>query len=491
MLLKAKNANKPAYSISFKTASFFALLFLLLSIFIISFGSSLVTKFYSDSKKELMRSISSEIISSNFNNHIFKNNLRSFEDSNYSFIIISKNNNKIIYNSPNLSIDNNIKISDNLYDISGFFDVFNSSDDKAEIDKLTGVDNSFAEIAQTKDYMVITISLGSEFKLLDRRYRGSFSGTAIALTMILVIISVLFINYLISPLKEVLKTLSLIKNKDFSARCDVSTKDEIGLVANSVDDLAFSLGKYSKQLNIANNKLRQDIERRKQVEESQKSFISSMSHEIKTPVSIISGYAEALKYGIAETPEEMNEYCDSIIAECNRITSLSKQLLDLARAENSDTQLNYSDFNIRDLCNSVVDSFKLKAQSLNLTIRKEYFCDKTISADYEALKTVLVNFMQNACRYTPDGGMITVRIRPVNKKIKVAVENTGSHIDKEDIDKIWDRFYKVDKSHSRDGNSTGLGLSICKAIINLHHGEYGCKNKGNGVEFFFILSDTH
>lgn len=457
----------------------------MVSILVLSFGESITSHVLLHSKEEVMQSVAVTLLKEQFGSDEFLKDLKQFEENNYRFIFISKSNCVQVYNTSK----KNLKITKNDIDTLREQPPFSGNDDNNEelMQKLTGATNQFTLYKENKSFALLVQTSKLEFQYQNKIYTTFLSLTMLLVSMFLILISFIFTSTLTNPLKKISACLSAMTNKDFSVRCSVGRNDEIGMVADEVNEVALSLGDYSKKLSLANKKFQEDINIQKRTDELQKSFISNMSHEIKTPISIISGYAEAIMYGIAEDPETVDEYCKAILSECNRVTSLSKQLLDLARAENHETELNYSDFNINELCDDVASLFEIKAKSLNVEIKKEYYCKKTVSADRELIKTVLVNFIQNACKYTPENGKITIIIKPAKSSVYVGIHNTGSFISDENKEKIWNKFYKVDESHARDGDSTGLGLSICKAIIGLHSGKYGCKNTKNGVEFFFSI----
>ena len=457
-----------------------------MSILVLYFGESVTSSVLLKSKEEIMQSVAGTLLKEQFGSDTFLKDLKQFEENNYRFIFISKSNCVQVYNTSK----KNLKITKEDIDILRKGPPFSgngNSEDEDFISGLTGTKNQFTLYKENKSFALLVQTSSLEFQYQSKIYSVFASLTTLLISMLLVLISFVFTSTLTNPLKKVSECLTAITNKDFSVRCSVKNNDEIGLVADEVNEVALSLGDYSKKLSLANKKLQEDINVQKRTEELQKSFISNMSHEIKTPISIISGYAEAIMYGLAEDTETLNEYCEAILSECNRVTSLSKQLLDLARAENHETELNYSDFSINELCDEVASLFDIKAKSLNIEIKKDYYCKKTVSADRELIKTVLVNFLQNACKYTPEKGKVTIIIKPAKSHIYLGIHNTGSTISDENREKVWNKFYKVDESHTRDGDSTGLGLSICKAINELHNGKYGCKNTKNGVEFFFYI----
>ena len=294
--------------------------------------------------------------------------------------------------------------------------------------------------------------------------------------------------YLIAkPIKEATAVARNIKNKDFSQRCIIRSKDEIADLGEAINIMADSIATYTTELESANEQLTSDITNRKKIEQAQKEFVSNVSHEIKTPISIISGYAEGIKQGLATTDEEREEFCDIIIDECQRMTDIVVELLSLSKLENGTVELDYSNFNINELCEIIISKFKLKCQNAHINMILK--ADKTfeVRADYNEIEKVLINYFQNAYKHVIDNGTISFILKEEGEYVYIGVNNDGIQIPEEEINNIWNKFYKVDKSHKREENSTGLGLSIVKATMDLHKMPYGVKNTENGVEFYIKL----
>lgn len=296
----------------------------------------------------------------------------------------------------------------------------------------------------------------------------------------------LFPAYLLS--KNMLKNINSIKkiankiaNKDFSEECIESKFNEFYDLSQAINKMSTMIETQLNEIEEKNKLLNLDIENRKRQELVQKDFISNVSHELKTPISIISGYAEGIQYGLATTKQEIDDYCCTITKECDRMKNIVKQLLDLSILENS-VNLNIEQNNVSEMLNSIVERFKIKypdrkfINSVNLNLIC-YF-------DYDEIEKVIINYIDNAIKYTNDE--IDIRAFYDSNFVYIGVYSHGN-IDKSDMDKIWDRFYRVDKSHKRNENSTGLGLSIVKATMNKHNMPYGVKNINDGIEFYIKL----
>ena len=449
-------------------------------------SDSVANRFYFIDKSNYLKTICDTISNYSLNEN---NKINDFENQNVLFTIIDKDNGNIVYSSKktakNVSMENVKKLkeySDDLCIIPG-----QNADIDSILLQISAAKNQLSYIYLSESYYIIAQSSYVDFLYTSNFFTNLLMATSLCTVLMCLLCSTIFSFNLTKPLKQLVTVVKKIEKRDFSARYKVKTHDEISDIGIAINSMADSLEDYTNHIVLTNTKLRKDIKKKTQIEESQKSFISNMSHEIKTPISIISGYAEALQADLAEDKATKDEYCQIIIDECERISSLTKQLLSLARAENKDTKLRYSNFRINELCDSLANVFSLKCSNKNINIKKEYYCDNVVCADFEEIEKVIMNFMQNAVKHTSSGGTITITTRPLNNSTYVSIHNTGSVIDGEDINHIWDKFYKVDKSHKRDEDSTGLGLSIVKAIMELHNKPFGVKNTSNGVEFFIEL----
>ncbi|MGE5557420.1 MAG: ATP-binding protein [Bacillota bacterium] len=275
---------------------------------------------------------------------------------------------------------------------------------------------------------------------------------------------------------------------DFGHKYPVTTGDEIGELGASINSLSSQLEKSISELREANAKLKEDIERERRIDEMRKEFISNVSHELKTPIALIQGYAEGLKVNVNEDEENKNYYCGVIMDEANKMNKLVRQLLDLSHLESGFSRLDRSDFDLSFLVEQVLKKHALVLRSKAIKVRYAKEEDLTVNADYDRVEQVLMNYLNNAVNHVDDKRIIRVTIKRVNDKARVMVYNSGRHINEEEKKKIWASFYKADKSRTRDYGGSGLGLSIVKAIQDAHQNLYGLENTEGGVEFWFELN---
>lgn len=218
------------------------------------------------------------------------------------------------------------------------------------------------------------------------------------------------------------------------------------------------------------------------------SALYNVSHELKTPIALIQGYSEGLKMNVNEDEANKNYYCDVIIDEAGKMNKLVKQLLDLAELQYNEISLYMSCFNIMDLVECVVKRNQVIFKEKSVDFKIEKFDDVFVNADYERTEQVLANYLANAVNHVDSQKIVRIGLEKLDGKVRVHVYNSGSHIQKDAMDKIWASFYKIDKARTREYGGSGLGLSIVKAIQDAHGNAYGVSNVENGVDFWFELN---
>jgi signal transduction histidine kinase len=303
----------------------------------------------------------------------------------------------------------------------------------------------------------------------------------------ILLLSFIYSNMIAKPLIKITKTASKMANLDFTEKCAVKSEDEIGALATSLNLLSENLDGALTSLKDANTKLEKDIEKEKKLTEMRKDFVAAVSHELKTPITLIEGYTQALNDDILEG-EEKQYFIDVIMDESKKMNNLVSDMLNLSQLESGNFKLVKEDFFLHELIKPFAKKFSSILNEKNITLKLNLMQNIKVNADWNRIEQVLTNYMTNAIRHINNGGSITVRMIEKEDTISVAVENTGSEIEETEIMKIWDNFYKVDKSRTRKLGGTGLGLSIVKNIMLLHGGSCGVENTESGVEFYFVLT---
>ena len=297
-------------------------------------------------------------------------------------------------------------------------------------------------------------------------------------------------TYITRPIKQLSDIAERMSEMDFDARYEGSDKGEIGLLGKSMNNMSEKLEHNIAELKKANLELKKDIDKKEKLEIMRTDFLSNVSHELKTPIALIQGYAEGLKEGITDDPESMGFYCDVIMDEANKMNTMVKRLLTLNQIEFGNDEPDMERFNINELIASVVDANAIRAGQKNMSIvfnnRNE---QNFVWADEYKTEEVLTNYISNALNHCDGKQAIEVRTSKSEDgaTLTVTVYNSGRNIAEEDLERIWEKFYKTDKARSREYGGNGIGLSIVKAIMESMGQEYGVRNVSDGVEFWFTL----
>lgn len=297
----------------------------------------------------------------------------------------------------------------------------------------------------------------------------------------------LFARKITEPITE-LSTLSRrMSELDFDARYTRGGEDEIGILGNNFNLMSERLEKTISELKQANNELLKDIEQKEKMEDMRNEFLGNVSHELKTPLALIQGYAEGLKEGISDGPESREFYCDVIMDEASKMNRMVKNLLTLNQLEFGNEKVEFERFDVSGLVQGVIQSCEILIQQANAKV--EFIGESPVYAWADEFKTeqVIRNYLTNAIHHVDHERRIEVKVISRGDKVRVSVFNSGKPIPQEDLDKLWDKFYKVDKAHTREYGGNGIGLSIVKAIMESFHQKYGVRNFDNGVEFWFEL----
>lgn len=302
-----------------------------------------------------------------------------------------------------------------------------------------------------------------------------------------------FSRKITKPIMELADLSKEMANLNFDARYTRGGSDEIGILGENFNKMSAQLEKTVSELKGANNELKKDIEQKEKMEDMRNEFLGNVSHELKTPIALIQGYAEGLKEGVNDDPESREFYCDVIMDEAGKMNQMVKNLLTLNQLEFGSDEVVFERFDIVRLVRGVIASCEILIQQAEAEV--DFVSENQIYVWADEFKTeqVVRNYLTNAIHHVENEKRIEVKIRKDSGKVRVSVFNSGKPIPEEDLPKLWDKFYKVDKAHTREYGGNGIGLSIVKAIMESFHQQYGVKNFDNGVEFWFELDaqDIH
>ena len=305
------------------------------------------------------------------------------------------------------------------------------------------------------------------------------------------LVGALFVLYfsrkISEPVMELVGLSRRMANLDFNAKYTGGSKNEIGVLGENFNTMSQKLEQTISELKSANNQLQQDIEQKEKIETMRSEFLGNVSHELKTPIALIQGYAEGLKEGVSDDPESREYYCDVIMDEAAKMNRMVKNLLTLNQLEFGAEEPMMERFDVTSLIRGVLSGCGILIQQAGAEI--DFIADEQVFVWADELKTeqVVRNYLTNALNHVAGEKRIVIRVTAGEQTVRITVFNSGKPIPEEDIDKIWQKFYKVDKAHTREYGGNGIGLSIVKAIMESFHQRYGVENYDNGVAFWFEL----
>jgi len=287
------------------------------------------------------------------------------------------------------------------------------------------------------------------------------------------------------PVLQLATISEQMSNLDFNVKYVRHDNDEIGVLGNSMNRLSERLEKTISELKAANNELQKDIEKKTQIDEMRKEFLAHVSHELKTPIALIQGYAEGLHESINDDAESREFYCEVIMDEADKMSNMVKRMLDLNQIEFGHNQLQIERFDLVMLISSVLNASDIKIKQKEATVVFDVSGPVYVWADEYQIEEVVTNYVSNALNHLDFEKVITITMERSEDVVRVFVHNTGKNIPEEDIEKVWIKFYKVDKARTREYGGNGIGLSIVKAVMDAHNRKCGVFNTSDGVTFWF------
>lgn len=313
------------------------------------------------------------------------------------------------------------------------------------------------------------------------------------LILLAIILSLIYSRIVSRPLVLLSRSAARLAKLDFTEPPVIQSKDEFGELSESLVALSRNLDAAMKELTHANVKLQEDVEEKLRSEQLRKELIANISHELKTPLGIVKGFAEGLQDEVARDKRE--RYLSLIVIETDRMNALIMDMLELSKFEAKAIRLQPRSLPLVSLIQRVCDSFtqhlEMKRLQLQINADEEGEEELFVLADPRRLEQVMINFLSNAIRHAAENSAITIGIQRTSPgKVTTVIENIGSPIPEEDIGRIWDHFYRAERSRDRKSGGTGLGLAIIKHILELHGSEYGVANTKQGVTFSFTLDES-
>ena len=368
----------------------------------------------------------------------------------------------------------NVIKQESLLDGIVFEESINPMDNKEYLLCRKKIDSDYyVEIKIQKQFILSSAAAANEF----------ISFIAVICLLASLVWIVLFARRFSKPILEMNEITRDMANLKFNRKIVVDRADEIGQLAVSVNEMSSSLSDTLNNLNLTNAKLRDEIELERELDKMRKTFVANVSHELKTPLAIISGYAEGLKLNV--NTENRDEYCDTIIDESQRMNYLVLSILQLSKYESGSFPIEKEVFDISDMTNTLLSRVFINC---NVKIQNNVPKNSLVFADRTQIEQALNAYIENAKSHVNQGGEVIVSSEETDNKLRIYVYNSGSRIDPEKEAYIWQSFYRGDDSHKRDQTRFGLGLSIVSAIMKIHNSDFGVYNTSDGVVFWFEVN---
>ena len=481
---------------------------LMIIFFFIVINNTVLETLYFYSKKEASLNVFNYInenlpkTAEELNEGHYRSELEKLEVKDNFEILVLQDENEVYATNKNFVADFGT-INDITYDIE--YSIFNKTDimysrENINMRKMVNRNNGFSYILVdsvlengNKLYIRTPIAPIQESVALSNRFIYVLGFAAIILGGI----AIIFITERFTkPIEELNDIANEMAKLNFKRKYRINdSEDEIDELGKSINTLSDKLEETINQLKINNSELEKDIEAKSKIDEMRKQFISDVSHELKTPIALIQGYAEGLVENVTTDEESRKFYTEVILDEANKMDKLVKRLLELMKLEYEDRKFNDEKFDIVELINSVVKNSKvvLEEQKINVDFKEE--SPIYVFADDFYIEQVITNYFTNAIKNVEEIDKVKEIKISVKKskelgKYRVSVFNTGKKIDEENLNRIWTRFYKVDTARTRSKGGTGIGLALVKAIMTKYNNAYGVKNKKNGVEFYFDIQEA-
>ena len=470
------------------TIIFTATLFVVIMLQVL-FNTVLASQVYIDARKQELMDIYYEIISDYKGNAMgIYENVHNYEDELNLRVFIYDERGNIIYetlsNKINSSLISQYSLTEQGRLVKNFMKVPQANVIKSYRNDTQAIAvRGFVETNMGNHYIVIETPVAGIHDATQTL--NEFAIKISLITMMLgAIIIYFFSSKLSKPITQISKVARNVSNLDFSTKAPVGNGHyEIEDLAHNINFMSEKLEQMIYDLKVANIELKRDNDVKKQVDNMRKEFIGNVSHELKTPLSLMQGYTEILKLDVEGIDKEF--YYDVIIDESNHMNELVKRLLNVSSLENGLTKLSYEKFDLLELANWIVSKSEIISMDKALKVTSN-LQNAMVFADKLYIEQSISNFISNAVTYAKDE--IIIDIQEMENRYRLSVFNDGNQIDDKILDKIWYSFYREDKSRTRSKDKNfGLGLYIVKTIISAHDGDVGAYNTDNGVCFWFEI----
>lgn len=477
------------HSIRTRLAFIFLCFFLLLESIQLVGIYLFVDRAYKEQKEEMMLQAFDEINDEEIDNSaIYEDIVAIMQDyevtSNLYFCLIDRSSDKVLY-STNESIRDSV-------------DFTHVDDDKYDEDAEPITVEGYNSNHWLALYRSILTDNHCYNTIIWTCYEAEFNNTmwgVLPILLLTILISCIlsailafpFSNHIVKPIRRIDRVTQRIAKQDFSSKLPLpKSKDELFRLSQNINLMSEQLEQDMNTLKDVNATLARDIDEKQKIDKMRREFLSNVSHELKTPLAIVSSYAEMLKYEGEHIDKE--EYLEVILEESKQMSQMIGKLLDLSRLEHAIERMDMSPANLSELTESLIDTRKLLFEQKGLKLELFIEPDIMVNADETYLAQALGNYISNALKYSSANGTVSITLKKRENNAYFSVSNPCTPLPEKEMEAIWESFYKTDKSRTKDGDmSVGLGLYIVKTIVLAHHGSYGVKNLSDGVCFHLSL----
>jgi two-component system sensor histidine kinase VanS len=348
----------------------------------------------------------------------------------------------------------------------------------------TAASYSQAFKSDDKTYILATYANTESVEQVTGIFAKIFPFVLLVIIAVSILTAYLYSHFLAKPIVDISNVSKKLTSLNMSWRCDVSRTDEIGTLAVNLNEMAIRLDLAMKELQTVNTKLQGDIEREREQERRRRDFFTAISHELKTPVTILKGEIEGMMLNVGKF-KDRDKYLQEAHKTTESIEKLVREIMTLVKLDT--IHLKTETVKLSDLVSDCLHQYASLAQDKHIEIESSLEDSVTVGADQEQMRTVLSNIIGNAVKHSPEGGHVDISVSELYGFVELSVVNSGVHIPPDELRQVWEPFYRTDKSRSRDTGGSGLGLYIVKTILDLHKFAYRFENTDSGMVFKIIF----
>lgn len=331
-------------------------------------------------------------------------------------------------------------------------------------------------------YTLAVAGSAQEVNLLKDTLGGVFLVLIFVILLVAVLASIVYSHYVTRPVLRISNVSKRMAELDFSWRCEENRTDELGTLAHSLNEMSQKLSASMTALKSANEKLQADIERERALEQAQLDFFSAVSHELKTPITVIKGQTEGMILNIGDY-QDRNKYLVRSLEIINTIENMLQEILAVSRMKSSKAGLKKEMIQFSDMLKQEYSMFEDLIVPKSIDWNENISPDLCVIGDKSLIQKAVNNLVSNAISYSPEGSTIYLNAFAKDGAVRFMLENTGVHIPDSEIPKLFDAFYRVEHSRNKRTGGSGLGLYIVKTILEQHQAKYSIINTERGVLF--------